>query len=160
MIKEVKGDLIAMTLGGSFNVIAHCCNCFCKQKRGIAKLINEQWNTSDYGSEHAMYEGDINKLGQIESRLKILKDHHSVHVVNMYGQYHWSDPGPYGIPIDYDALRLCFRKLNVEFKSEHIGLPGLIGAGLAGGDPIIIKAIISQEMTKSMITIVYPPEQI
>ena len=36
-------------------------------------------------------------------------------------------------PFDYEALILCLRKINHIFKGKHIGLPGSIGAGLAGG---------------------------
>ena len=55
--------------------------------------------------------------------------------------------------LDYDALRLCLRKINFQFKGLRIGLPK-IGAGRAGGDYEKIKQIIIEELVDMDITIV------
>jgi len=55
--------------------------------------------------------------------------------------------------VDYDAIRLCFRKINHRFKGKHIGLP-MIGAGLAKGDWVVIERIIQQEFKDCAVTIV------
>ena len=53
--QEVKGDLIEMALAGDFDVIAHGCNCFCKQRSGIAKQMVENFSTHLFESEGEMY---------------------------------------------------------------------------------------------------------
>jgi len=56
-------------------------------------------------------------------------------------------------PFDYEALTLCMRKINHQYKGNKIGLP-LIGAGLAGGDWNVIEKIIEKELKDMDVTIV------
>lgn len=56
-------------------------------------------------------------------------------------------------PIDYEALTLCMRKMNITFRGKRIGLPK-IGAGLAGGDWNKIKNIIKTELKDCKVTVV------
>lgn len=150
-------NLIDAALKGHINVIAHGCNCFCTQKKGLAKEMSNFFDTDKFPMESDDSMGDINKLGCINFKLKGSdNENYNVWVVNMYTQYHWATHSPYGIPLDYDALRLCFRKLNQEFKGHAIGIPGLIGCGLAKGDPEIVKNIINEETCNCQIIIYYP----
>jgi len=55
--------------------------------------------------------------------------------------------------LDYDALRMCMRKINHEFPGRKIGLPK-IGCGLAGGDWNIVQGIIEDELHDCDVTIV------
>jgi O-acetyl-ADP-ribose deacetylase (regulator of RNase III) len=157
IVSEIRGDLIAQAKMARFEVIGHCCNCFCKQRKGIASSMATYFQTNDpkeYILEDDMFEGDIDKLGRIEGHIRKTDDtNKNVWVYNMYAQYHWKHPSPYAIPLDYDALRLCLRKLNYENKERTIGLPR-IGAGLAGGDWTIIRQIIEEEMVDCEVTIV------
>ena len=76
-------------------------------------------------------------------------------VINAYTQY-WhgrNKPDHVNIPLDYDALRLCMRKINHNFKGLHIGLPK-IGCGLAGGDWSTVSKIIEEELFDMEVTIV------
>lgn len=152
--KEVNGDLIELALSGSFfNVIAHGCNCFNLQGAGIAKQMSAVFDTNNpvkYPLELPMLKGDINKLGRISYRNTTQTTLEGIKlpiVVNAYTQYH---PGP---NLDYEALILCLRKINHEFKGNHIGLPQ-IGAGIAAGDWKRIKTIIQQELKDCDVTVV------
>lgn len=140
MYKEIEGDLITLAKQGKFNVIAHGCNCFCRMKRGIAPQMAEAFGCDKFNLETKfLWEGDINKLGQIEYKwLNPLNEEetsetktmiHTLAVVNAYTQYHWDTKTK---PFDYDAFRLCMRKMNHIFKGYHIGMPK-IGSHLAGG---------------------------
>lgn len=150
MYKEIQGDLIDLALKGNFDVIAHGCNCFCKQKSGIAKQMSSVFDTDIFDLE-INTEGDINKLGQIDYEDK----GNNLTVVNCYTQYKYGKNHKNGDenPRDYDAIILCMRKLNHEFKSKHIGLPK-IGCGLAGGDWNIVKRIIKHELKDCNVTVV------
>ena len=139
---SVKGDLIKLSLEGSFDVICHGTNCFNTQGKGIALQMKKTFGTDTFKLEAPIYKGDINKLGQIDYMNYELKmsgcfreDYvgvvthdlgNQLTVVNAYTQY---GPGP---NLDYNALRLCLRKINHKFMGKHIGLP-LIGCGIAGG---------------------------
>lgn len=158
IIDEYKGNLIEEALEGKIEIIAHGVNCFCTQKKGIAKNMADKFQTDKFPMEAAMFAGDLNKLGTTDWKIKTTKHKEkSVWVVNMYTQFHWSQSSVYGIPLDYDALRLCFRKLNIEFEARTIGIPNLIGCGLAGGNPVIVKQIIQEESTLCDIVIIGPP---
>jgi hypothetical protein len=156
MLKEEIGNVIEAALERHVDVIAHCVNCFNTQQRGFAVEMVKNFQTNTFPLEAPELEGNINKLGQIDFKLFALQGGKgSIWVVNAYGQYRWGDPGPYGIPLDYDAFRLCFRKINAEFKGHRLGLPGLIGAGLAKGTPRIIRSIIEDECKDMHVTIYY-----
>jgi len=159
MVTELEGDLIEAAKKGEVGVIAHGCNCYCVQKKGFALEMAKNFQTDRFPLEDKSYCGDYNKLGQIDYKLISISKEHTVWVVNMYGQYHWSVPSQYGIPLDYDALKLCFRKLNYEFKGYNIGLPGLIGSGLAKGKPALIKELIASELINTDVFIYYPKNQ-
>ncbi len=143
---EVSGNLITLARNGDFDVIAHGCNCFCRMKRGIAPQMAEAFGCDHYPLEDSRYEGDVNKLGQID----FLENEFGLTVVNAYTQYLW---GTELKPFDYDAFTLCMRKINSIFKGKRIGLPQ-IGSHLAGGDWELIKEIIKKELKDCKVTIV------
>jgi hypothetical protein len=124
--------------------------------------------------------GNINKLGTIDwqkqyiwfkhpmSKEPVVMNHRTVGqpdtqpiiVVNSYTQYHYGRNHADGVsnPLDYEALTLCMRKINHQFKGKHIGLPK-IGAGLAGGDWNRIKKIIQTELRDMKVSVViYKPQ--
>jgi hypothetical protein len=80
---------------------------------------------------------------------------HPIIVVNSYTQFRYGPNHADGnkMPVDYDAIRLCMRKINYLFAGKIIGLPK-IGAGLAGGDWNIIREIIIEELPRLDICIV------
>lgn len=148
--QEVDGDLIEFALKGNFEVIAHGCNCFCVMGAGIAPLMAEKFGCNRFPLEDIDKKGDINKLGQIDYK-KVFE----IYVVNAYTQYFYGKNhlNETDQPLDYDALRICLRKINHTFKGKKIGLPQ-IGCGLAGGDWNIVKSIIQSELKDCDVTIV------
>jgi O-acetyl-ADP-ribose deacetylase (regulator of RNase III) len=150
--REIDGDLIVLAKAGEFDVITHGCNCMCTMGAGIAPQMASAFGCDLFKLEDQKYRGDINKLGQIDSFLVSRKDlKRAIFVVNSYTQYDYRRTG--GAPLDYEALTLCLRKINKQFKGKHIGLPK-IGAGLAGGDWNKISEIIKKELKDCQITIV------
>lgn len=144
--REIEGDLIKLALEGKFDVIAHGCNCFCIQGAGIAKQMAKTFETNDVNAfplESKNLKGSIHKLGQIEWNIS-----KELYIINAYTQY---QPGS---NLDMEALTLCMRKINHEFKGKHIGLP-LIGCGIAGGDWKKIKPILETELSDMKVTIVH-----
>lgn len=148
--QEIEGNLITYAKEGRVNVIAHGCNCFCRMKRGIAPQMAQAFGCDNFALEDKRFEGDINKLGQID----YITDMFGLTIVNCYTQYNWSTETK---PFDYDAFTLCMRKINKVFKGRHIGLPQ-IGSHLAGGDWELIKCIIQEELGDCETTVViYKP---
>lgn len=174
--KELDGDLISLAKDGKFDVIAHGCNCHCTMGAGIAPQMAKAFGADRFKMEAPQYQGDINKLGTIDSQKRLVykgevsidkstfftkwghiesDETKSLVVVNAYTQYNYGANHADGTkkPVDYDAITLVMRKINYIFQGQHIGLPK-IGAGLAGGDWNIIKMIIQQELKDCDVTIV------
>jgi O-acetyl-ADP-ribose deacetylase (regulator of RNase III) len=153
---EVKGNLITMALSGEFDAITHGCNCFCTMGGGIAVPMRENFGCDKYPLEDSSKKGDIGKLGCIEWDVThVNKDGNSypLYVINSYTQYGFATIG--SPAIDYEALTLCMRKINKAFKGFSIGIPGMIGCGLAGGDESMVREILKKELVNCKITVVY-----
>lgn len=162
--QEIEGDLIKLAKEGIFDVIAQGCNCWNRQKSGVAKVMVEGFNTNDptnFTLEADEYYGDMDKLGNIESvsgyETQSGKD---LVVTNCYTQFKIKKFNDIDyeyttteIPFDYDAFALCMKKINHKFKGKHIGLPQ-IGSHLAGGHWPTIKEIIQTELRDCEVTIV------
>ena len=164
--KEIKGNIITLAKEGNFDVIAHGANCFCTMGSGLAPQMAEAFGANNFNLEGDEYKGDINKLGQIDYKGFLIDingkafeplsiDESSLIVVNCYSQYSYGSYRKGGVdkPIDYDALALCFKKMNHTFKGKHIGLP-LIGCGLAGGEELVVLDMIKTTFIDCDITIV------
>jgi O-acetyl-ADP-ribose deacetylase (regulator of RNase III) len=159
---EINGDLIKLAKLGYFDVIVHGCNCFNTQRSGLAPQMVKNFQTDTFPMEAEKYKGDINKLGTIDYMVftqtvgtnEFDFSEMDLTVVNAYTQYSFGTDRQH---LDYDALRLCLRKVNHIFKGKKVGLP-LLGAGLAGGDWTLIKKIIQEELTDvTTIVVIYSP---
>jgi O-acetyl-ADP-ribose deacetylase (regulator of RNase III) len=168
---EIDGDLIILAKEGKFDVIGHGCNCLSTMGAGIAPQMARAFGCDKYEME--TWGPNIKKLGNVDFQVMVLEDdiarpffygyndlnNPELVVCNLYTQYSYGRNHKDGVskPIDYEALTLCMRKMNVLFKGKHIGLPR-IGAGLAGGDWNRIKTIIQDELSDCKVTIVnYKP---
>jgi O-acetyl-ADP-ribose deacetylase (regulator of RNase III) len=170
-MKIVKGNLIELAKNGEFNVIAHGCNCFCKQKSGLAKEMVKNFDTEysdakydflkeEFTLENPYTAGDINKLGQIQYEFRNILNYESrnilnnkyIYVVNCYTQYDYGrDPNK--VYADYEAIALCFKKINHIFKGKKVGLPW-IGCGLANGNREVITQLMSIYLNNVDLTVV------
>ncbi len=171
MYKEIEGDLIKLAQEGSFDVIAHGVNCFCRQKSGLAPQMVKAFATDNFPLENTSFYGDINKLGNIDYRtvkgplwttnkIPFDIDAKPLTIVNAYTQYKIKKFNDQDYeytttenPFDYDAFRLCMKKMNQIFVGKKIGLPK-IGSGLAGGDEDQIQQIIMKELKDCDVTVV------
>lgn len=162
--REITSDLIYEALDQRFDVITHGCNCFCTMGAGIAVPMNKHFKCNDpavFKLEASHQRGNPNKLGCIENRVITATtgwgDKFELVVVNSYTQYHYGaqgyKSGKYNIPLDYDALTMCMRKINMKYPGKHIGLPQ-IGCNLAGGDWNRVEWILRDELKDMQITIV------
>jgi O-acetyl-ADP-ribose deacetylase (regulator of RNase III) len=156
MIRYREGDLITLAKEGHFDVITHGCNCFCTMGAGIAPQMAKAFGCDTFMMEDLKYKGNINKLGTIDYEIQpIFGTSKNLVVVNSYTQYRYGRNHADGdkIPVDYDAIRLCMRKINRIFKDKTIGLPK-IGAGLAGGDWSKISKILVEELNSMDIWVI------
>lgn len=142
MIREREGNLITLAKEGHFDVITHGCNCFCTMGAGIAVPMKMEFGCDRFKMEDIKYRGDMNKLGTIDFEMR-----GDLAVVNSYTQYKYGRNHSDGdkIPVNYNAIALCMKKINHIFKGKTIGLP-LIGCGLAGGEWSIVKKIFEKEL--------------
>jgi O-acetyl-ADP-ribose deacetylase (regulator of RNase III) len=170
--EEISGDLIELAKQGKFDVIAHGVNCFCTMGAGIAPQMAKAFGVDNLPLESSFHKGNINKLGQIDYTASYVKApekvreklpfaHKELIIVNAYTQYNFGANHKDGDekPLDYEALQLCFRKMNHIFKGKHIGLPQ-IGCGLAGGSWSLVQKYIKAELADCRVTVViYKPNK-
>jgi O-acetyl-ADP-ribose deacetylase (regulator of RNase III) len=150
--QELDGDLITLAKAGTFDVIAHGCNCHSTMGAGIAPQMAKAFGCDRFVMERIG--SDVNKLGNIDYQTLNHNDK-ELTVVNAYTQFNYGRNHADGDakPLSYEALTLCMKKMNILFAGKHIGLPK-IGAGLAGGDWDLIKAIIQRELKDCKVTVV------
>lgn len=167
---EVTGDLIVLAKTGEFDVIAHGCNCRSTMGAGIAPHMARNFGCDKFEME--TWGPTIEKLGCIDYETFVIGknaiwsltdadnklNEPELTVVNAYTQNNYGANHKDGVtkPVDYEAITMCMRKMNVIFKGKHIGLPK-IGAGLAGGNWDRIKNIIQTELIDCKVTIVILP---
>lgn len=131
-MKTVRGDLIKMAQAGEFDVIVHGCNCFHTMGAGIAKGIAAKFPEALAADKTTTY-GAPDKLGTVS-----VAHIDNLVVVNAYTQFQWKGRGR---KADYDAIKSCFEDIATRFSNSRIGYP-MIGAGLAGGDWVLIAELI------------------
>ena len=139
-MKAIQGDLIKLAVDGQFDVIVHGCNCFCTMGAGIAKAVKDEFPEA-YAADLSTIKGSREKLGTF-SEAMIIRNGHKIVVINAYSQFHWRGKGN---KADYNSLKAIFSQIKKKYTGKRIGYP-LIGAGLAGGDWIIISQIIEKAL--------------
>jgi len=161
-LKYVEGNLIIKALYKDFDGVTHGCNCQNVMGAGIALDFRSVFQANRLPLESETRKGDYSKMGNIDfgffntktltiTPLNLLRDNlfldvsSGLYVINSYTRFHYST-GKYvnpksNIALDYEAVAMCFDKINHTFKGMHLGIPQ-IGAGLAGGSWDRISAII------------------
>lgn len=159
-MKVVRGDLLQLAVQGEFDVIIHGCNCFCHMGGGIAKAVQENFPQA-LEVDQSTIEGDRTKLGTYTSvwvnptatlipkrrrRKQEQEQTHEFCIVNAYTQYDWRPGrGKHINSADYGAIHRVFTQIRTDFHGQRIGY-SRIGAGSAGGDWIMISAIIEEAL--------------
>jgi len=153
-MREIDGNLIVLAKEGHFDVITHGCNCFCTMGAGIAVPMKMEFGCDKFKMEDAKYRGDMNKLGTIDYEMR-----RDLAVVNSYTQYKYGKNHEDGdeMPVNYNAIALCMKKINHIFRGKTIGVP-LIGCGLAGGDWNVVKKIFEMELNAMDVWVVHYKE--
>ena len=161
MIKEVNGNLLTYP---GISVIAHQTNCLGVMGGGIAKQIkarNPEFFKRYYHTCKSKKDAH-NLLGKVQV---IKSDDGSQYIANLFGEYSFCESiAPYeegGKPrhTDYDALSKCLSKLHswlVEHNINTVGIPRLLGCGLAGGDwNGVVYPMVKAEFEKDEDIIMY-----
>lgn len=142
-LKTIKGDLIALAKAGEFDAIFHGCNCFHTMGSGIAKQIKEHFPGAYRADVSGTECGDIRKLGNW-TYCCYTGEYHTLYVYNLYTQFKYGTDESH---FNCAAFKLILDKLEQRLFENavimRLGFP-LIGCGLAGGDPIIVKGMLEQ----------------
>ncbi|MCA9748539.1 MAG: hypothetical protein KC414_05495 [Romboutsia sp.] len=141
--KETNGNLLDLADSGKFQIIGHGANCFSTMGGGIAAQIRQRYPMA-YTMDVKDRRPSIQKLGDF-SVASIMGE---LLVINIYSQYEL------GRNLDYEALTLALRKINRLYKGMSIGLPYVIGCGIAGGDIDTVIGIIKRELCDMDVTLV------
>lgn len=143
-----QGDL----LKSNVDVIIHQCNCFCVMGAGFAKALKNKYPIVLKQDKKTSI-GDQNKLGHYSKAIVSNNPYKTVY--NLYGQYGYGKryQDEHGINTNYNALQNSIMSAGYDiildngflFKDEIlVGMPYLIGCGLAGGKQEIVTNIVNQ----------------
>ena len=135
MIKEVCGDLLKQPV----DIIAHQTNCAGVMGAGIAKQIKQQLLTSD---EYNKYVKICREKGaELLGTTQLLEAPDGRIIANCFGE---NIPTGKGKDTDYDALMHSIARVRNYAKQDNltVGVPGLIGCGLAGGEWHIVRDML------------------
>ncbi len=153
MIEYKTGDLFEAFRSGEIEALGHQANCFCKMGSGFAKQLVELYPEAQEADMQTI-PGDETKLGTLTWVFVEVHGHAPGAIFNLYGQYNYGrEPGV--VYTDIEALdsalysmRQCVNAIGI----EHIGFPKL-GAGLGGGDWVVIEALIEEHFGDLAVTI-------
>ena len=149
MIKEVNGNLLTYP---GIQVIGHQSNCLGAFGKGFALQVKQKYPYvyETYNKYCKSQSDKHNLLGTIQ----VLKTDDGKYIANLFGEYsYYKSIAPYeegGKPrhTDYDALKECLHRLHtwmVLNDIKTVGVPDLIGCGLAGGSKTIVRQLIEDE---------------
>lgn len=149
MIKEVNGNLLTYP---GIQVIGHQTNCLGAFGKGFALQVKQKYPYvyETYNKYCKSQSDKHNLLGTIQ----VLKTDDEKYIANLFGEYSFCESiAPYeegGKPrhTDYDALKECLHRLHtwmVLNDIKTVGVPNLIGCGLAGGSKTIVRQLIEDE---------------
>lgn len=134
MVSIIKGNVFASDAG----LIAHGCNTQGGFGSGVAAIVATEFPKvrNAYLSKH---HGEGWQLGDVQ----FVQNAAGPTIANCATQKYYT---PRGVcHADYEAIRTCMEKVKEYAKTNNltVALPK-IGAGLAGGDWIIIKKILDE----------------
>jgi O-acetyl-ADP-ribose deacetylase (regulator of RNase III) len=146
MINYLKGDATRPQAKGN-RIIAHVCNDLGGWGKGFVLAISKRWPEPEaaYRAWHKGRSKNDFGLGAIQ----VVQVEPYIWVANMVAQ-RGMKTGSNGLPIRYDSVRACLKKLAVDAKrlGASVHMPR-IGCGLAGGkweevEPLILDELASQ----------------
>ena len=131
MIENRKGDLLEQQ---DLRAIVHQCNCYRTMGSGIALQIRNRWPEA-YRADANTIHGDRGKLGGFS---KAVVDSGRLWVYNLYSQFEYRGTG---VKTDYFAIEKGLMAINSDLNTPRyyeggvirIGIPYMMGCGLAGG---------------------------
>ena len=135
MIHEVCGDLLKQPV----DIIAHQTNCQGVMGAGIALQIKKQLLTSN---EYNKYVKVCKEQGaELLGKTQLLEAPDGRIIANCFGE---NIPTGKGRDTDYDALAHSIAKVRNYARADGlvVGIPGLIGCGLAGGEWHIVRDML------------------
>ena len=135
MVKEVYGDLLRQPV----DIIAHQTNCQGTMGAGIAKQIKTKLLTSD---EYRKYESKCKEYGtDLLGQTQLLEAPDGRIIANCFGQ---EVPDAKKKATDYEALMHAVAKVRnyARINKMSVGVPGLMGCGLAGGDWKVVHQML------------------
>ena len=148
MLKYKVGDICEALRTGEVDAIGHQANCFNTMNSGVAKAIRAAFPDA-YVADCETEKGDISKFGDSTVGMYIREDGETALIYNLYGQYNYGyDAKGY---TNYVKLREALVSMRDDLRTavdygahfSKVGFPK-IGAGLGGGDWLIISNIIEE----------------
>lgn len=147
-LKYVKGDA-TVPQTGAHRMIVHICNVDGGWGAGFVLALSKRWKKPEE-EYRRWYRNQTNfKFGEVQE-ITVQSD---ISVVNMLAMS-YDKAGPDGIPVRYDALKNCLKKVATLAKENNssIHMPR-IGCGLGGASWEMVEKIIIEELVSKGVNV-------
>jgi O-acetyl-ADP-ribose deacetylase (regulator of RNase III) len=155
MIHYIKGD--ATDPSSRPAIIAHVVNDVGAWGRGFVLAISKRWKKPEL-MYRAWYMASRSWIGEAGTGFRLgatqlIDVEPSIKVANMVAQHGIGRNAGY-VPLQYDALRECLRKLRLaaSLYGSSVHMPR-IGCGLAGGSWDVVGPIVERELDGVDVTV-------
>lgn len=147
-INYIKGDATQPVSDGT-KIIVHVCNDAGAWGAGFVLAVSKRWPSPEHVYLNA-FRNALPRLGDIQVvpvRLGLI-------VINMIAQHGFFTADCTSIPLRYNALQECLRKVgNIARKwNASVHMPR-IGCGLAGGSWSKVEPIITEQLSGLTVTV-------
>lgn len=150
MIEEVDGDVLKA------EVFAHQCNCVTVRPHGFSRAVALRYSWANVYARRPAYPGRNHSRLRIRPGTIEVDRSEKTTIIHMFAQVLPGEPGRFataypGYAPDTFAdrqayFRACVREIEArDFKV--VGVPFMIGCGLAGGDWVQYKKILEESST-------------
>lgn len=146
----LKGDATSPQTKGN-KIIAHICNDIGGWGKGFVLAISKRWKSPE--TEYRKWHRERNKNDFGLGAIQTVQVENYIWVVNMIGQ-RGTKTGSKGVPIRYEAVEECLKKLSDVAKEikASVNMPR-IGCGLAGGKWERVEPIIKRTLCENNIEV-------
>lgn len=170
MYKEIEGNLLDLMETNQYTLVLHCDYSLPKgvDKRVMSKSLEETYNTH-VGSSASFYEFPVQRFGCIYIK-ELLKERLLPGSMSTYTHVKWmrvvtlytaisnnEDFFAYNTAFDYDAFRVCLRKVKTRITMMDKLLIPTLGCGTQGANWNLVRDITKAELNDIDITVVFKP---
>lgn len=145
-VKIIDGDI----LDSEADAILHQVNCQGVMGSGVAKQIRDRY-PSVYEKYKIFCQARLDDTSELLGDVQLCAIDINRFVVNLFAQDKYGRGNQ--CYTNYDALKDCLKKVNLEFAGKTVAIPYMMSCGRGGGDWNVVSKIIEEELKDCNVTL-------